>query len=111
MAAVNLTGATCSPWINRTAGVSTTWQEYTLPDWARAVTVSVSAIARVAFDGAGDPAGTPEAPTDGGAVGSHYQTIAANTSYSFNRVGSLRSASIFIAAASGTVDVEIELEA
>ena len=106
MAAINLTAAPVSPWVYRAASVGTTWQEFQLPIWATAVVVTPSASSRVAFNRAGVPA-SAETPADGGAVGSHYQTVAANASYSFGLIGSVAATKIYVAAATGTADIEI----
>tara|TARA_R100000654_G_C2608367_1_gene116263 strand:+ start:160 stop:492 length:333 start_codon:yes stop_codon:yes gene_type:complete len=106
MAAVDLSTASISPWVSRTASVGTTWQAFTLPDWARAVCVTPNGTVRVAFDKAGK-AGDIESPADGGAVGDHYQTVAANASFEFTRIGSLRAGSLYVAADTGTVDVSV----
>lgn len=111
MAAVNLSSASVSPWVYRKSSQGTTWQEIQLPDWARSVVITPDAAARVAFDKAGDAAGTPEAPADAGSVGSHYQPIAANASFEFTRIGSLRSGSVFVAADSGTANIVITVSA
>ena len=111
MAAVNLSGASVSPWIYRKASQGTTWQEFQIPDWARSIVVTPDAAARVAFSEAGAAAGTPETPADGAAVGSHYQLIAAGSSFEFTRIGSLRSASIFVAADSGTANIVVMVSA
>ena len=110
MAAVNLSGATSSPWVYRNSSVGTTWQEIQLPDFARSITITPDAIMRVSFDRAGVVA-SPESPSDGGVVGTHYQSVSAGASFDFIRVGSLRSGSVFVAAATGTVDVSIVVSA
>lgn len=104
MAAVDLSTASISPTVSRTASVGTTWQAFTLPDWARSVCITPNGTARVAFDKSGN-VGDIETPADGGTVGDHYQTVAANASFEFTRVGSLRAETLFVAADTGTVDV------
>tara|TARA_Y100001938_G_scaffold144574_1_gene219383 strand:- start:109 stop:441 length:333 start_codon:yes stop_codon:yes gene_type:complete len=106
MAAINLSAAPVSPWAYRAASVGTTWQEFQLPIWATAVVVTPDAAARVAFNRAGAPA-SAETPADGGAVGSHYQTIAANASFTFGLIGSVAATKIFVAADSGTANVSV----
>ena len=110
MAAVDLTTASISPWVSRTASVGTTWQAFTLPDWARAVCITPSGAARVAFDKAGK-VGDIETPADGGAVGDHYQSIAAGASFEFTRIGSLRAGTVFVASDTSTVNVCITVMA
>lgn len=111
MAAVNLSGASVSPWVYRKGSQGTTWQQIQIPDWARSIVVTPDAAARVAFDKAGDAGGSPETPADGGSVGSHYQLIAAGSSFEFTRIGSLRSASVFVAADSGTANIVVVVSA
>lgn len=104
MAAINLTGASGSPFSHRYTS-AVTWQEIQLPTWAKAVVVTPhSADARVAFSSSD---GT--APVDGAAVGTHFQTVKDAASFSFPVAGSTAGTSVFVAAASGTPAIEILL--
>ena len=110
MAAVNLSTASVTPWVSRHAIAGTNWQEFTLPNHARSITVTPDGAARVAFSVAGIPA-TAETPSDAGAVGSHYQSIAANASFEFTRIGALRSGTMFIAGDTGAINVCLTVSA
>lgn len=86
----------------------TTWQRFDLDPRSRVVTVEnhdASIDLRVAHDGMGLPA-SPEAPADGGAVGTHYSIVPASQSrvYRIREDSTARdsSGSIYIAGASGT---------
>jgi hypothetical protein len=110
MAAVDLSTASVTPWVSRTASIGTTWQEFSLPDWAKTITITPDAAAVVAFDSAGI-VGDIETPADGDPVGDHYQSVASGASFEFVRIGALRASSVFVAAVSGTVNVCITLAA
>jgi len=112
MAAIDLSGATSYPLIYTQASIATTWQEFVLPTWANRVTVTFEAAAGyVAFIQTG--IGSPETPADGGAVGTHRQPMAADTSYQMEvgrdprtdsaLEGETARASVFLAAQTGTV--------
>lgn len=113
MAAIDLSSQTNAPLIHRQASVSTTWQEYLLPAWATKVIVQGSADIRVAVVGM-------ETPADGGAVGTHYWSVAGGNSYPVVfrdpegnvpfHLGITVGTSIFVASASGTSNVEVWLE-
>lgn len=113
MAAIDLTAADTTPWGVTTASVGTTWQEYQLPSWCRVVTVKGDAALYVAWDKMGLPSGTPEEPADGGAVGTHRYPVAANAALAVPIRDHSRdeaTASIFVAAQSGTATVNLVVQ-
>jgi len=88
--------------------LATTWQEFVTDPRSRVITVEnrhASIDIYVAFDSMGDPA-SPETPTDGGAVGTHYSTVPAGGSRVYrlreDNTGRHTSGSVFIAGASGS---------
>lgn len=92
----------------RITGVGTTWQEISLPTSVHADTVSIylSAAGKIVF------AGDAGSPTDGGAVGTTYQPVAATTwlSWKLGPGPGARAGSFFVAADTGTVDVVVSIE-
>jgi hypothetical protein len=111
--AEDLSGVTNKPYTHRIASVSTTWTEIKIPNWATKISLmGPSAECYVAFVG-------PETPTDGGAVGSHYLTIAADSAWGTvifdcddnpTTPNVTKAASVFVASVSGTSSVSVHLE-
>jgi len=109
MAAIDLRGAILPTSYTFTA--ATTWQEVQLPPSVRVTVGCVGTAGYLGFARNGTVA-SPEEPADGGAVGTHRVTLAADSLVSF-RIRADRNnngQSIFIAASSGTPSYEIALE-
>jgi hypothetical protein len=116
LAAIDLSDSVTTPLVYRQA-LSTNWQEFKLPPWARKVSVQCSAAIVVSF--IGDQAGTQ--PADGNAASgtTHYWTQAADAAIGYavrdpgdrpRETGMTQATSIFIASASGTPTVELIIE-
>ena len=110
--ATDLSGATNKPYSYRIASVGTTWTEIKIPNWATKISLMPEADIYVAFVG-------PETPADGGAVGSHYLKIAADSAW--GTVGFdcddnpttpnvTKAASCFVATVTGTAACGVHLE-
>ena len=110
MAAIDLSNAILpTTYLGTTAS---TWQELKLPPSVRVTLTFSSATGIFAMARNGDPA-SPEEPADGGAVGSHYQTVGANEKLTFRiRADSTNPSgqSIFVASSSGTPAYIVFLE-
>jgi hypothetical protein len=116
LAAIDLSDSVTTPLVYRQA-LSTNWQEFILPPWARKVSVQCSAAIVVSF--IGDQGGTQ--PADGNAASgtAHYWSQAANAAIAYavrdpgdrpRETGMTPTTSIFVAAASGTPTAEIIIE-
>jgi hypothetical protein len=111
MAAIDLSAANTQPWAY-TFTSATTWQEFTLPRWCTAVIIHPEATgAYVAGDNNGTT-GSPEVPTDGGAVGTHRIPVAADSAYTWALGGPSSDQSarkLFVAGQSGTPSISLLL--
>lgn len=111
----NLSGLTSYPHFYR-GTAATTWTEIIVPAHCGRVSIrneDASIALRIAGDANGLPAGTPEVPADGGAVGSHYGTVEAGELVELTRRGvnePKATGSIFIASASGMPTYQVILE-
>ena len=118
MAAIDLSIATSHQLVYHQAAVGTTWQQFLLPAWAQRVSVRGESAIYVGWIQTG--IASPETPADAGAVGTHKLPIPAATLTEFTfRESSTREtairgeapvASIFVAAQSGTSNVQIVIE-
>jgi hypothetical protein len=111
MAVIDLTTAPL-PFKYRIAAHGTTWQEFKIPAGCRYTTQSFNHPHYVANEQNGDPA-SPETPTDGGSVGTHYMKVAAGAAYTERmpaRFHARESQSIFVAADSSNTEVCLSLE-
>ena len=109
MAAVDLSAVATFPRGRAIASVGTTWQEVILPPGqpCKRVSVYLSAAGKVAFST--DDSAT--SPAEGGAVGTHYDPVAATTwtTWELGPPG-FRAGSIFVAADAATITARIRLE-
>lgn len=91
---------------------ATTWQEIKLPPRSRVTVSFVAPGGYLAFASNG-PVSAPETPTDGGAVGTHRQILAADALISFRAPADMShpsGQSIFLASQSATPAATITLE-
>jgi hypothetical protein len=111
MAAIDLRAAV--PMWTYTFTAATTWQEILLPARCRGTVTIESGTGYLAGPANGATA-SPEAPTNGGAVGTHRQLLGtADAPYSFRMTPTadrLSGQSIFIAATTGTPTVSVLIE-
>lgn len=110
MATIDLSAVTSFPWVY-TAPAGTTWQGWTLPRGCGAVLVtSEGEAAYYALAGNGAP-GSPEAPADGGAVGTHRGYAPSDTPIAItrDRLTAAATWALFTARAAGSGTLSLTL--
>ena len=119
MAIIDRSNATHAPFVERLASVGTNWQAWAAPYWCTQLVIKPSADVWYALEC--DIAGATE-PADGNAASgtTHKGTVAADAAYAVLlrnpmdrpvNVGLIGNRTIYVAAKTGTADVEIEWSA